>query len=629
MKRSFIQLSHLPIFTVTSILFISFIFYSYSGGITGMTKKNGDGCTCHGSTSTSGVNVTITGPSQVVVNTSENYTLTITGGPAVRGGTNIAALLGSLTAGTGLQKIGDELTHTSPRTFSGGSVSFTFSYTAPSSPGSDTIFANGNSVNFNGGNDGDAWNFAVNKPINIITSLGSVTVNSPNGGETWYAGQVRNITWSSANITNVKIELSTNNGSSWNTVTANTPASTGSYSWTIPNSASAQSKIKISDVSNSIITDESNAVFTIASQLCKDVNVTTGWNIIAVPVTAANMSKTGLFPTSASPAYAYANGYVTSDTLSHGRGYWLKFSAGQNISICGTPVILNSVPVVSGWNLISVYENDVQVSQITSSPSGIITSPFYGYSSGYTTPTVLSQGKGYWVKVSQSGNLILPIGLGKQIQASTMKVDFDKFAKLIISDADRNQFMLYTSNALIDEKSFLLPPVPPTGIFDARFANDRFVESILSGSQKISVNTFAYPISIKTEGQQIRIKDVINGEIIDAVLRDGESIEIHNNQLSQFIIESIETPAKFELIQNFPNPFNPETNIRYEIPTASHVELSVYNILGEKVATLVDEFKEAGIYQSTFSGKDLPSGVYVYRLQTINGVVSKSMSFIK
>jgi len=74
-------------------------------------------------------------------------------------------------------------------------------------------------------------------------------------------------------------------------------------------------------------------------------------------------------------------------------------------------------------------------------------------------------------------------------------------------------------------------------------------------------------------------------------------------------------PGEFRLEQNFPNPFNPSTTIRYNLPTASHVVLSVYNTLGQQVATLVEGEMEAGDHGVKFDASHLASGVYLYRLQ--------------
>jgi hypothetical protein len=75
----------------------------------------------------------------------------------------------------------------------------------------------------------------------------------------------------------------------------------------------------------------------------------------------------------------------------------------------------------------------------------------------------------------------------------------------------------------------------------------------------------------------------------------------------------------FRLMQNYPNPFNPVTVIGYQLSAVSDVQLQIYNILGQKVATLVSGRQGAGTYQVRWDGSDLNSGIYVYRLTTDNG----------
>ena len=87
--------------------------------------------------------------------------------------------------------------------------------------------------------------------------------------------------------------------------------------------------------------------------------------------------------------------------------------------------------------------------------------------------------------------------------------------------------------------------------------------------------------------------------------------------------------SSFKLDQNYPNPFNPTTQITYAIPIESHVKLKVYNVLGNEVATLVDEEKPAGEYTVKFNASDLSSGVYIYRLQTDYSTITKKMTLIK
>lgn len=88
-------------------------------------------------------------------------------------------------------------------------------------------------------------------------------------------------------------------------------------------------------------------------------------------------------------------------------------------------------------------------------------------------------------------------------------------------------------------------------------------------------------------------------------------------------------PTEYALHQNYPNPFNPSTSISFAIPRAGMTSLKVYNVIGQEVATLLDEYKEAGNYQVTFNGSRLSSGVYFYRLESGSMSVVKKMMMIK
>jgi hypothetical protein len=77
-----------------------------------------------------------------------------------------------------------------------------------------------------------------------------------------------------------------------------------------------------------------------------------------------------------------------------------------------------------------------------------------------------------------------------------------------------------------------------------------------------------------------------------------------------------EPPTQYRLFQNYPNPFNSETFVGYNVPTYSSVRIDVYNVLGQRVTTLVDEPHEAGHYVVKWQASDLPSGVYLVRLRS-------------
>jgi hypothetical protein len=88
-------------------------------------------------------------------------------------------------------------------------------------------------------------------------------------------------------------------------------------------------------------------------------------------------------------------------------------------------------------------------------------------------------------------------------------------------------------------------------------------------------------------------------------------------------------PTDFELSQNYPNPFNPSTTIRYAIPNESKVSITVFNLLGQEVATLVNDIQPAGYHEVQFNASDLSSGVYLYRINTVSSLNSKQFTSTK
>lgn len=90
-----------------------------------------------------------------------------------------------------------------------------------------------------------------------------------------------------------------------------------------------------------------------------------------------------------------------------------------------------------------------------------------------------------------------------------------------------------------------------------------------------------------------------------------------------------ELPRELQLMQNYPNPFNPTTNIAFTLPQSGHAQLDVFDMLGQRVAVLVNETLSAGAHTAVFDAGNLSSGVYLYRLQAGNQVQARKLTLIK
>ncbi|MBC8345559.1 MAG: choice-of-anchor B family protein [Candidatus Marinimicrobia bacterium] len=102
-----------------------------------------------------------------------------------------------------------------------------------------------------------------------------------------------------------------------------------------------------------------------------------------------------------------------------------------------------------------------------------------------------------------------------------------------------------------------------------------------------------------------------------------------NNDVDLATKDEISIPDRFELKQNFPNPFNPVTQIQYDLPKSGNVTIKLFNTLGTEVMTLVSEFKTAGTHFVTLNGTHLPSGIYFYQLRSGDFVKTRKMSLLK
>jgi hypothetical protein len=214
-----------------------------------------------------------------------------------------------------------------------------------------------------------------------------------------------------------------------------------------------------------------------------------------------------------------------------------------------------------------------------------------------------------------------------------------------------------------------LPPLPPAGVFDARMWLPPFNGLLSSwrdyrapgdppafpftGNKEhlIKFQSINYPVTItwdlpSTIDTSSKIKDPFNLQVksfsgkdsivIDLSGINAVEISINYNAISPVGIklENDLTPSDYKLLQNYPNPFNPTTTIQFQIPQSTNVNLKIYDIVGRRIKTLIDEEIRAGYYSVDWDGLNeagvsMSSGVYIYRIVTEEFIQTKQMVLLK
>ncbi|MDP2209925.1 MAG: choice-of-anchor D domain-containing protein [Bacteroidota bacterium] len=369
------------------------------------------------------------------------------------------------------------------------------------------------------------------------------------------------------------------------------------------------------------------------------LRVASGWNLLSVPLTVEDFRARILFPDASSAAFGFEGRYRDFQTLENGKGYWIKFLSEHTVPIRGIPIIEDTIDVFEKWNIIGSNTYPVAISDLVTVPPLTILSNFFGYKnvSGYFNPDTLVPGNGYWVKFSHAGQIILrsfrPPGLSSPVL--TKSINIEDMNYLLIEDADGRKQKLYFAMKSddINLERYELPPLSPAADFSVRYSSNRNLE-LLDGNVPqffpILISNAKYPLKVywdlQTEISNVAIK-FGNQEIL---LEHNDSTNITNPDLVVKLIvrATVAIPKEFALEQNYPNPFNPTTTIKYALPDEAKVTINIFNILGQKVETLIDDIQSAGYKDIKWNTKSLASGIYYYRLEATS-VNNPSQRFIQ
>ena len=472
-----------------------------------------------------------------------------------------------------------------------------------------------------------------------IFNSATLAVLGPNGGEVWKPGYTQTISWSNALVDKLGIDYSIDSGATWTTIVSDTSAAIGSIVWIVPSVDTRLALIRIVDDTNSTVYDESDTTFVISPH---SFDVTDSWNLVSLPLAPASPLATTNFPGASSEPFAFSGNYKPVDSVSSGIGYWIKYPTQQTLAIDGALITDDTIPVSAGWNLVGTLSIPIPVTSVIVDPIPTTISNFFEFSPslGYVVDDTLHPGRGYWVRSSTAANLILSSNFSAQASVSSSAKLLTARARLNFTSANgQNRALLLPeeSDGATHQHADLLPPRPPADVFDVRFGSPRMTGRLSSEPLTVYIQAAEFPLTVD-------LVDDMNGnssyQLVD-VQPDGrrriyrltsgraelQSISGETLLLERFV--SSPTPGMFTLEQNFPNPFNPSTEISYGLPEQARVTLKLYTVMGLEIATVVDEVQSAGTHTVVFDGSNLASGIYLYSIKSGAYAETKRMMLLK
>jgi hypothetical protein len=424
------------------------------------------------------------------------------------------------------------------------------------------------------------------------------------------------------------------------------------------------------EVSQSFIT-ELRVTYSISVEV-SDVDVTrtyrTGWNLVGLGAQVDHSDFTEVFAGSlAGTLFGFEGSYNSTSVLEHGNGYWLRFGSDTQLTYSGGHLDGVQVNLRTGWNLVSGGSRLVSISG-ADDPSGVILSgTLFGFEGAYELSADLKPGFGYWIRASAPGTVTFRSGTTVARERMDVLAGFDRIGIFAEDGSIAGRFLF---GGILPEGmhslAYTIPPMAPGGGVDVRMADDRWVVdgpeaevlvqaggvsllrmlvcSAEDAEQEVGWSAWSlgdgcdsdadastqalrdwYEVEMSTIDGGKTLRRAGSGEVVD--LLPGVNRVLVRRLPAEDVLSAL--PAEFALEQNFPNPFNPSTTIRYALPEAAQVRLEVYTLTGQRVAVLASGEQRAGWHTASFDGSALASGVYIYRLQAGGFVQTRKLMLIK
>jgi len=383
-----------------------------------------------------------------------------------------------------------------------------------------------------------------------------------------------------------------------------------------------------------------------------------GWNLLSLPVRPYNFKWNVVYPNAVNRPFSFfGNGYEQFDLVVPGMGYFIKYSDSVDYKFKGVPIkritrdpaddgFRDEVKLFPGWNTIGALTfpmniRDVYFDQFIPGQSidrtKVFAHGFWGYRTniGYYEVAILEPGLGYWMKAADGKHGFLRL-IHPDIQRIDAQIDNSKqnilktSTELVIRDNAQHEASLYMSgNVNTDVTHYELPPVPPEGLFDARFYTNTILEN--KDNSIIKLQGIEYPLSIAINNADANYTflDSYTNEVLGTITKgESKNIEIFETVSNSIKVLKSDVVSGGLSVSNYPNPVAIGSTINYSVPSDGFVSLKLYDAIGNAV-TLFEGNRTAGDYSENLDVSFLASGSYLCKLTSGQNTATVLITVVK
>lgn len=377
-----------------------------------------------------------------------------------------------------------------------------------------------------------------------------------------------------------------------------------------------------------------------------------GWNLLSLPVRPINSKWDVFYPNAINIPYFFSqNQYQQPDAgiLKVGVGYYIKYDAQVDRQFAGTFINDISNPrdpvrVYPGWNTIGAASASVNVREINFTnfnlelPTVNYTRTFgiWGYRTdrGFYEASELKPGLGYWIKVNANGYYRLVLeqrAIDVEAEINPKQEVIKKSDMLVVTDNEQSQSQVYfANNSDVDVNVFELPPVPPSNLFDFRFADGKYLSN--QNESIIQLQGVTYPLTLTIDNASARYTfyDAATNEYLGTIYEGSKgSIEIKSEKSNAIkVLRSVVATEGFSALA-YPNPFADKGTVAYNLPENGNVQISLFDVLGNEVQNLFNGFATAGYHTLDINTVNLASGRYILKVTAGGQSLIQTVTIVK